>query len=86
MVTVMLYPNQEWAHFRAARFNPAITDPKYVTTETRFGNRVVVDRSVLGGLHLVWSSGTVVVTMQYESPEREGELLRRYLEKYSSSL
>jgi hypothetical protein len=86
MVTVMQYPNQEWAHFRAARFNPAITDPKYVTTETRFGNRVVVDRSVLGSLHLVWSSGTFVVTMQYESPEREGELLRRYLEKYPSSL
>jgi len=86
------YPNADWAHYKAkytATFNPAVGDPKYLVTVTKFQSRIVMDTSMrdsIGHLFFVWPSGNVVVTIRYETKDIKEEFLRRYLEKYPSSL
>jgi hypothetical protein len=43
-------------------------------------------RDSIGHLFFVWPSGNVVVTIRYETKDIKEEFLRRYLEKYPSSL
>ena len=86
------YPNSDWARYKAkytATYNPALGDPKYLVTVTKFQNRIVMDTSMLdsiGQLFLVWPSGKAVVTIHFETKDVNELFLRRYLEKYPSSL
>ncbi len=86
------YPNADWAHYKAkytATFNPAVGDPKYLVTVTKFQNRIVMDTSMrdsIGHLFFVWPSGNVMVTIRYETKDINEQVLKRYLEKYPSSL
>ena len=57
----------------------------------KFGNRVVMDRQFRfrdesGKLLYFWPSGKNFITILYYSPVVNEEFLRRYLEKYPSSL
>ena len=47
------YPNSDWARYKAkytATFNPALGDPKYLVTVTKFQNRIVMDTSMLDSI------------------------------------
>jgi hypothetical protein len=90
--TVHQYPNAVWARYRAKfpDFNLYNRSAGF-TVVTKFQNRVYFDSSPgqkqLGNSAFHWPSGAISIDLSYHSagPINE-EFLRRYLEKYPSSL
>ena len=88
-VTIDQYPNPAWARYEAKyQNNPNM--PDYVTIVTKFGQRIYVNSSQwdskVGGLIFDWPSGTAFVHLSYVGTDINEEILKRYLEKYPSSL
>jgi len=95
-VTVTQLPSGEWARYRIKYpeypgANPAINSPQSLTNVTKFGQTIVQDASMRypnggGTLCFHWPSGNFAISVCYERPEIDEEFLRKYLEKYPSSL
>jgi hypothetical protein len=89
---VMQYPSSGWARYKAMYPDVNPTDPDEFTLVTRFGNKVFMDTSLWfgrgGTLSFRWTSGTNSVVIRYTSSSGSinEEFLKRYLEKYPSSL
>jgi hypothetical protein len=94
LVQVVEYPNSDWARYKARypRSFEMRHDLALLVPVTRFNQRIVLDNSSppvggsLGFLYFVWPSSNVVVTVQYDSSRVIEEFLKRYLDKYPSSL
>ena len=96
VVQVQRFPNNAWPlYFAKWSPNPGFLreeNPDLVLTRVRkFKNRVVIDRQFrspdeTGKLWFFWPSGNNMVNIIYVWKAVEEELLRRYLEKYPSSL
>lgn len=95
IVSVQEFPNTEWAVYRAKypAFNyPPGGNAQSRSTPTKFGNKIVIDAAGQylpanqGRLYVLWPSGNAVVTIRSEIGEVNEKILRRYLEKYPSSL
>lgn len=96
IVQVQQFPNDTWPLY-FAKWSPIPgllreENPDLVLTRVRkFKNRVVMDRQFrfpdeTGRLWFFWPSGNNLVNITYASKEVGEEFLRRYLEKYPSSL
>jgi hypothetical protein len=92
-VNVTQLPNPEWARYRVKYppINVAIDSPQSLTRVRKFGQTVVQDshmRYTNGGgtLCFLWPSSSFAVSVCYESPKVDEEFLRKYLERYPSSL
>jgi hypothetical protein len=95
-VEVRQFPDEAWAQFFAKWSpNPELLrrgDPNLdMTPVQKFGNRIVMDRQhrspdESGMLWFFWPSVKDFVVVYYRSKTIEEEVLRRYLEKYPSSL
>jgi hypothetical protein len=96
-VSVWVYqlPNEDWALYFAKHSPMPSLVPKnrslVLSLVKKYGNRVVIDRQFRdpdesGKLLYFWPSGKNFITIVYYSPVLNEELLRRYLEKYPSSL
>ena len=96
IVQVEQFPNDAWPlYFAKWSPNPGFLreeNPDLVLTSVRkFKNRVVMDRQFrfpdeTGKLWFFWPSGNNLVNITYGSKAIDEEFLRRYLEKYPSSL
>jgi hypothetical protein len=96
IVQVQQFPTDTWPLYLAKWSpNPGFLreeNPDLVLTRVRkFQNRVVMDRQFrfpdeTGKLWFFWPSGNNLVNITYASKTVEEEFLRRYLEKYPSSL
>jgi hypothetical protein len=96
IVQVQHFPNAAWPlYFAKWSPNPGFLreeNPNLVLTRvTKFKSRVVMDRQFrfsdeTGKLWFFWPSGSNLVNIIYNSKAVEEEFLRRYLEKYPSSL
>lgn len=96
IVQVQQFPNDAWPlYFAKWSPNPFLLremNPDLVLTRVRkFKNRVVMDRQFrdpdeTGKLWFFWPSGNKLVNIIYTSKAVQEEFLRRYLEKYPSSL
>jgi hypothetical protein len=96
IVQVQQFPNDAWPlYFAKWSPNPSFLqeeNPNLVLTRvTKFKSRVVMDRQFrfsdeTGKLWFFWPSGSNLVNIIYNSKAVEEEFLRRYLEKYPSSL
>lgn len=92
-VTIRQYPNSEWAAY-LAKYPPDMVDlpedSKLHMRTTKFQNIVWSDVNETGlpvQLYYQWPSANDVVTINYVWPyDNSDEFLRRYLEKYPSSL
>jgi hypothetical protein len=92
--TVQQFPSMEWAQYRTkypAEFNLTMNDLRYFTRVTKFGNHIIMNSVSRypdgnGTLCFLWPSGTMVITICFESKEVNEEFLRIYLAKYPSSL
>jgi hypothetical protein len=94
-VWVHQLPNDDWALYFAKHSPLPSLVPKnrslVLSLVRKFGNRVVMDRQFRfpdesGKLLYFWPSGKNLVTVIYYSTVVNEEFLRRYLEKYRSSL
>ncbi len=94
-VWVYQLPNEDWALYFAKHSPMPSLVPKnrslVLSLVKKFGNRVVVDRQFRdpdesGKLLYFWPSGKNLITILYYSPVVNEEFLRRYLDKYPSSL
>ena len=95
-VQVVQFPNDAWPlYFAKWSPNPSFLreeDPALVLTRVKkFKNQVVMDRQFrssdeTGKLWFFWPSGNNLVNIIYELKTVDEEFLRRYLEKYPSSL
>lgn len=94
-VWVHQLPNEDWALYFAKHSPMPSLVPKnrslVLSLVKKFGNRVVMDRQFRdrderGKLLFFWPSGKNLITIVYYSPVINEEFLRRYLEKYPSSL
>jgi hypothetical protein len=92
VVTVEQFPNSAWAQYKAkypSASSSTVAD--HFTVTTKFENRIYMDHSPWppnqsGSTFFYWPSGAVVVTIRYEGNRINEELLKRYLEKYPSTL
>jgi hypothetical protein len=96
VVQVQQFPNDGWPLY-FAKWSPIPCllreeNPDLVLTRVRkYENRVVMDRQFrfpdeTGQLWFFWPSGNNLINITYASKAVEEEFLRRYLEKYPSSL
>lgn len=94
-VWVHQFPNEDWALYFAKHSPMPDLVPKnrnlVLSLVKKFGNRVVMDRQFRepdesGKLLYFWPSGRNFITIVYYSPVVNEEFLRRYLDKYPSSL
>jgi hypothetical protein len=96
VVEVQQYPNEAWPRYYA-KWSPVpgiLRDgnPRLVLTRVKkFGNQVVMDRQSrspdeTGILWFFWPSGRNLVSITYSSRVIDEEFLRRYLERFPSSL
>jgi hypothetical protein len=86
LVDVVQTPNEAWAQYRAKnpRLNVAIVSPASLTNVQRFGQTVIQD--TYGNVCFHWPSSSFVVSVCFDTPEIHDAFLKRYLEKYPSSL
>jgi hypothetical protein len=92
VVTVEQFPNSAWARYKAKYPNAssgAVAD--HFTVTTKFENRIYMDSSMwrehpARAMIFHWPSGAVVVTIRNEGKSINEEFLKRYLEKYPSSM
>lgn len=96
VVMVDQYPTEAWPlYFTKWSWNPELLRETnrdlFLSRGRRFGNEIVIDREFRdpdesGKLFFFWPSGKAFVTVFYSSKNINEEVLRRYLEKYKSSL
>lgn len=92
VVTIDQYPNSAWARYKAKYPNPMLGSWGPLPIVARFENRVYVNSSQWypnhgGTIFFHWPSGAVAVNIRYEaSGSINEEFLKRYLDKYPSSL
>jgi hypothetical protein len=93
LVTVQQYPNAEWAQYLAKyphNIYNSFDDPKHHAIVSKFQNNVRADLLENPGpsvpVYYMWPSGNNVVTVRYEGPHDDEDILRAYLEKYPSSI
>jgi hypothetical protein len=92
---VQQYPNsasaQYFAEYPANRHN-SFDNPKQHAIVAQFNNRVrsnQLERSpgqTWYPLYYMWHSGNCVITVEYDTPDENLEIVRAYLEKYPSSI
>jgi hypothetical protein len=93
-VIVTEYPNDDWSRYLTRYpldYNLVIDSPGQLTSVTKFGQTITrdsIDRHAndTGLLCYRWPSGNFTIAVCYETPHVDEEFLRRYLEKYPSSL
>lgn len=96
VVDVWQYPNEAWPLYYAT-WSPVPDilqhgDPELdITRVKKFGNKVVMNRQYrspdeTGHLWFYWPSGKNLVSITYLSKVIDEEVLRRYLERFPSSL
>jgi hypothetical protein len=94
-VCVQQYPNSAWAQYLAeypGRIYISPDDPEQHALVTQFSNKVrssKLERSpgqTSIPLYYMWPSGNSVVTVEYQTPDENLEIVRAYLEKYPSSI
>jgi hypothetical protein len=96
IVEVQQFPNEAWPlYFAKWSPNPSLLqedNPRFVLTRVeKFNNRIVMNREFrfpdeAGKLWFFWPSRTSLVSVTCSSKVMDEEFLRRYLEKYPSSL
>jgi hypothetical protein len=87
-VTVDQYPNSAWSRYKAKYSLGSLTALSKVAVVTKFGKRIYLDSSQSEGgvLSFHWPCDTMAVTVRYEENHINEEFLKRYLNKYPSSL
>jgi hypothetical protein len=85
-VDVTQVPSETWAQYRVKnpRLNVAVVSPASLTQVQRFGQSVIQD--TYGNLCFHWPSGSFFVSVCFDTPQIQEAFVRRYLEKYPSSL
>jgi hypothetical protein len=92
VVTVDQYPDSAWARYMAKYRGPYISPFEASAIVTKFENRIYMDSAEWYGLRggvliFHWPSGGVAITIRYETNSAiNDDFLKRYLEKYPSSL
>jgi hypothetical protein len=86
VVAVEQYPNSAWARYKAKYPSAGLFPWNEFATITKSENRIYKDSSLGGVLVFHWPSDALAVTVRYQGSQIEEDLLRRYLEKYPSSL
>lgn len=95
MATVQQYPSSAWAqHFAEfpGRMYISPDDPKQHAVVTQFNNKVRSSQLTRAPgqtaipLYYMWSSGDVVITIDYYTRDENLEIVRAYLERYPSSI
>jgi hypothetical protein len=86
LVEVVHVPNEAWAQYLAKnpRLNVVVVSPKSLTRVQRFGQTVVQD--TYSNLCFHWPSSSFIVSVCFDTPQIHDAFLKRYLEKYPSSL
>jgi hypothetical protein len=94
-IVVQQYPNSAWAQYFAEypanRYN-SFDNPKQHAIVAQFNNRVrsnQLERSpgqTWYPLYYMWPNGNCVITVEYDTPDENLEIVRAYLEKYPSSI
>lgn len=91
-VEVRQYPNAAWATYQTMNFmwDLVAQNPKAVTTVTKFGNKVIMNRLMRypnggGDLYFYWASGNWFVRITFNVSE-DDEFLKEYLTRYPSTL
>jgi hypothetical protein len=86
------WPNADWAKWELAERNYSPTMNNAVEQSIRFGNRIVCARGQASNSNKLrysrscaWSSGNRLVIIEFSSVDPE-EFLKKYLEKYPSSI
>ncbi len=96
IVEVEQFPNEAWPLY-FAKWSPSPNilqhgDPSLdITRVMKFKNRIVMDRQYrsadeTGKLWFFWPSGKNLISITYRTKMIDDEFLRRYLQKYPSSL
>lgn len=96
IVEVQQFSNEAWPRY-FAQWSPSPDilqheDPRLnITRVKKFGNQVVVDRQYrspdeTGNLRFFWPNSRNLVSIDYRSRVIDEEFLRRYLERFPSSL
>jgi hypothetical protein len=85
-VDVTLLPSESVAKYRTKnpRYNVAVISPASLTNVQRFGQTVIQD--TYGNVCFHWPSNNIVVSVCFDTSQIHDAFLRRYLEKYPSSL
>jgi hypothetical protein len=91
-VLVGEWPNADWAKWELAEQNYSPTMNNAVEQSIRFGNRIVCARGQASNSNKLshsrscaWSSGNRLVIIEFSSVDPD-EFLKKYLEKYPSSI
>jgi hypothetical protein len=94
-IVVQQYSNSAWAQYfaeyPAIRYN-SFDNPKQHAIVAQFNNRVrsnQLERSpgqTWYPLYYMWPNGNCVITVEYDTPDENLEIVRAYLEKYPSSI
>ena len=94
-IVIQQYPNSAWAEYFAEypanRYN-SFDNPKQHAIVAQFHNRVrsnQLERSpgqTWYPLYYIWPSRNCVITVEYDTPDEDLEIVQAYLEKYPSSI
>ena len=94
-VIAQQYPSSEWAQYfaeyPAKRYN-SFDNPKQHAIVVQFNTRVRSNQQERSpgqtwyALYYMWPNGTCVITVEYNTPDENLEIVRVYLEKYPSSI
>jgi hypothetical protein len=87
---VSQFSNADWARYKV-KYPSGLTDLRSLLTITKFGNKIVMNTMMRypngdGELDFLWPCGDVVVTLRYQIRDVNEEFLKRYLDRYPSSL